>query len=460
MHSIRRRICVILVGITVFALALTVIFVNVTMNDKFNKYMIDIQNKRNERIVTYFQEVYKRDMTWKDTSGSEMRHEAYMSNYCLTLLDLKKEVVWTMDPGELEVRIHSMMMSGENKGVFNSTSFPIKVEEATVGYVSIGQYSSILLSEEDVNFKSSINKNIILSAVLTLLMAILISIYISKQFSTPIKEVSDISVKLSKGNYNSRSNTKSSILELENLRNSINTLGEKLNQQDLLRKRLVSDIAHEIRTPLNILENNLEAMIDGVFPVTNERLVSLNDEVIRFGKLLNNLNVLKEIEAEDITLNLKALSLKELISKEVEAFSLVLKEKEISINYNAAKDDSFQISGDEDKLKQVFINLLSNAVKFNKEKGEICIHIFRKDEQIIVKVKDNGIGIKKQDIPYIFERLYRGDKSRHEIEGSGIGLTVAKNIMLLHSGAIEVESEEGKGTTFSLSFRAFRGSKL
>jgi signal transduction histidine kinase len=267
-----------------------------TVSNKFNEYMIDSQDKRYERIVTYFEEAYKREGKWTSDTGVELMHEAYMGNYCLTLLDKSKQAVWGMDPDDLNTQIHIGEMSGHESGVYTTKTFDIKVDGNVVGYVDIGQYSSVLLSEEDLTFKSSINKSIIVSGALTLMIIISLSLYFSRQFSTPIREVAKMSVSLSQGNFDTKSDITSNIEELEDLRRSINILAGKLKYQDSLRKRLVSDITHEIRTPLNVLQNNLEAMIDGVSPVTNERLNYLNEEVIRFGKLINDLNLLKEFE--------------------------------------------------------------------------------------------------------------------------------------------------------------------
>jgi signal transduction histidine kinase len=310
-----------------------------------------------------------------------------------------------------------------------------------------------LLSPEDVNFKLSINKGIVASIILSLIVAVLISLYFSKQFSKPIMEVSKISVNLSEEDYSPRANTKTDILEIENLRNSINILGEKLKQQDLLRKRLISDMSHEIRTPLNILQNNLEAMIDGIFPVTTEQLAALNDEVIRFGKLLNNLNTLKEFETDSLVIKNGKIELNELITSVCEDFSISFIEKNIEFIYDVNFDEEYWIIGDRDKLKQVFINLLSNAIKFTNERGKVVVNLGKEGENIHVSVKDNGVGISKEDLPFIFERLYRGDKSRNKIEGSGIGLTIVKNILTPHSASISVESTVDKGSNFIIKFK-------
>lgn len=451
MYSIRKKVSILLVTCSFAAIILILMFVNFTINDIFEEYMSDVQNKRYERIITYLEEVYKNEGEWNEMSGIELMHDAYMSNYNLTLYDENNIAVWGMNPMDIRNKIHLENMKVKEQGVYLTKAFELKYNEEVVGYVEIGQYSPLLMTEEDVMFKTSINKSIALSGIITILIITAASLYFSKQFSAPIKEVANMSVKLSKGEFKEKSNVKTNIEEIVNLKNSINILAEKLNSQDMLRRRLVSDISHEIRTPLHVLQNNLEAMIDGVFPVTQERLARLNDEIIRFGKLLNNLDKLKEFESESMKLNFKSINLLHMLENLYIDFLMEAGNKNISLQLIKEENVNYFIIGDSDALKQVFINLVNNAIKFTDENGKISITIY-KDEKIFVEIEDNGIGIKKEDIPFIFERLYRGDKSRHETEGSGIGLTIAKNILDLHSAVIEVESEYGKGTRFKIIF--------
>lgn len=452
MQTIRRRLSILFVICSISAIFLITLFVNTTVNSKFNQYMVDIQNKRHQRIVSYFEEVYKRDGSWSKDSGAELMHEAYMGNYCLTLRNSSKKVIWGMNPNDISLRLHLNTMLAEDNGVYSSRTFEIKSGDRVVGYVDIGQYSSVLMSAEDVNFKASINKSIVASGILTLIIVIIISLYFSKQFTIPISEVVNMSVNLSKGNFDTKSHLKSNIEELESLRNSINILADKLKYQDSLRKRLVSDISHEIRTPLNVLQNNLEAMIDGVFPVTTDRLNYLNEEVVRFGRLLNNLNTLKEFESESIKLNFETIDLDRLIASIYKDFIAAAENKNIRLYYEVEPDKDYCITGDRDKLIQAFINLISNALKFTEAGGKAGIKLYTDKDKIIVEVRDNGIGIKDEDKPFIFERLYRGDRSRHKTEGSGIGLTIVKNILQLHYANIDVESKEGEGTIFRIYF--------
>ncbi len=452
MYSIRRSLAIILIVCTVTAVIISTLFVNLAIDNTFNQYVADNQQKRNERIVDYFTQIYIRDKKWTETSGKEMQHEGYMSNYCLTLLDANKNQVWGMDPNEIMKMNSSYFNEGNNSGQYITNTLPILYNNQIAGYIVIGQFQPLLLSEADINFKKSINVYVAVSTLITILFCIVVSILFSKQFSKPIKTVSETSVDLSKGNYNSKSDINSNVLEINNLINSINVLGERLSQQESLRKRLISDISHEIRTPLNVLQNNLEAMIDGIFPVTNDRLVSLNEEVVRFGKLLSNLNCLKEIEEQKVELNIEKIHLDELVDGVYNDFLINSRNGNIELKLKYDKKKDYSIYGDKDRLRQVFFNILSNAFKFSTSGGVIQLSMDVDKEYVSVTVKDNGIGIKKDDLPYIFERLYRGDKSRNEIEGSGIGLTIVKQIMILHSAEIDVESEDGKGTCFKLRF--------
>ncbi|MGL5381231.1 HAMP domain-containing sensor histidine kinase [Clostridium sp.] len=452
MSTIRRKLSGSFLISSIITIVFIIIFVNIAINKQFVNYMNEVQNKRYNRIVTYFEEVYKKEGAFDNNSGNELIHEAFMNNYCLTLMDSNKEVIWGMNPKDITEDFSFNNMHKEEKGFYTSNIFEIKNKDKVVGYVEIGQYSPILLTEEDTNFITSINKVIIWSAFITIGIGIIISTFLAKQFSKPISEVSEMSTKLSRGNFNIKNDSTTKIKEINDLKVNMNSLAEKLKNQDLLRRKLISDISHEIRTPLNILQNNLEAMVDGIFPITTERLIKLNSEVVRFSKLLNNLDQLKAFESESNKLNLVDVDIEEVTLEVYKQFKIEAKNKNIALTCSIQNENNYIVKGDKDKLKQVIINIINNAIKFTNDYGEVNIYLKKEEEKIVFIVRDNGIGISKEDLPYIFERLYRGDKSRNYIKGNGIGLAIVKSILESHNAKIEAKSKIGKGSTFTITF--------
>jgi signal transduction histidine kinase len=241
-------------------------------------------------------------------------------------------------------------------------------------------------------------------------------------------------------------------VEIEMLRNSVNTLAQKLEKQDDLRKRLISDISHEIRNPLNILQNNVEAMIDGIIPINDESLNMINDEVIRFGKLLENLNALNDLEDQNTEFVFEEINLQELLKEVCMRFEITAKSENVALKFIWDHEQNICVSADKSKLKQVFINLISNAIKYNVDGGCVEVLLTTKDGKPAVVVKDTGVGISEEDVPYIFERLYRDDKSRNIVEGNGLGLSIAKKILEYHNASISVNSSLGVGSVFEVVF--------
>lgn len=453
MKSIKYKLTIAITICSLLSLFIAYIIINITVNTRFNSYLEENQRKRDERIVNVFRDSYVRDGQWTEYSGTILIREAEISNFTVSLLDWDRNTIWAMDP---------LQMIEEEKGRNRDNPFtieqyvpyeiPVKVDDQIAGYVVIGQFSPLIISQEDENFINSITISVFVSAILATGAIIIIAMFFAKQFSDPIENISNIAFNLSSGDLSAREETVSDVAEIEKLRQSINTLGEKLDRQDMMRRRLVSDVSHELRNPLNVLQTNLEAIIDGILPATPERLQTLNSEVIRFGKLIENLNILKQFEAESMKVKMQEIDLKQMLTDLYINFQGVTKDKNIKLRLDAPRKGTFQIIGDKHSLHQVMTNLLHNAMKFTPRNGEISIRLYKDATDCYIKIKDSGIGIPKDEIPYIFERFYRVDKSREVTEGSGIGLTIVSNIVKIHGGRITVESVLGKGTTFTIRF--------
>ena len=217
-------------------------------------------------------------------------------------------------------------------------------------------------------------------------------------------------------------------------------------KQEDVRRQLTSDVAHELRTPVANVSSQLEAMIEEVWEPTKERLQSCYDELGRISGIISDLEKLRQIEASNMVLEKEPVDLLELAQAVKTAFEPELAKKKLTCMVTG---ESAIISGDQRRLHQVIFNLVSNAVKYSTESGQILIDIHNSGKNVQLTVKDQGIGIAKEDIPLIFERFYRTDRSRNrKTGGAGIGLTIVKAIVLAHGGNISVESVKGCGSCF------------
>lgn len=447
MISIRRQLTFLFFGCATLTAVLIYSFVNITINFQVNDYMMENQEKRNERLVTYFEDYYQKNKQFSSDAGAELMHEAYMNQFCLILMDPNKNIIWGMSPESIKGEGMSPL-SGE----YHANVYDLIVNDTIIGYLEIGQHESLLLSQQDLAFKQSINESIALSTGMAIVIIIGISLLFSKPLSKSIQEVSNLAFKISKGVLDVRIHSKMKVKEIQVLNQSINELAQKLQYQEELRKQLVSDVSHELRTPLNILQTNFEAMIDGVLPLNEERLYALNDEVIRFGELLKNLEVLKKFDTDTEQSEYTLLALDELIRGMQHEIEALLSQKNIDYQFVSTNCKSDYILGNQNQLKQVILNLVSNSFKFNGENGQVVIKLSSTTTELVLQVIDNGIGIAQADLPYIFERFYRSNQIRHETEGSGIGLSIVKKIIDLHNATIKIESELGKGTIIEMRF--------
>lgn len=458
MNTIRYKLAVAITVSALMALILTYIIINFNINRQYSIYIRSNQESRDERIVGEFRDAYVSNgkKGWTVDAGTSVVREASISGFSVKLEDANENTVWQLEPELILAQLSARQPEGSpplNLEQFNFKRHQVVVDGDTVGYVTIGQFTPLLISKNEEQFVFSLTMSVLASAIIGSLLIFGFSFFLSKQLSEPISSIASTSFMLSQGNFKTRENLKTDIVEIEQLRQSINILGEKMDQQDTLRRRLISDISHELRNPLNVLQMNLEAMIDGIVPISTDRLASLNSEVIRFGKLLGNLNVLKEFEAESDTSQYKEVNLRALCQDLYNNFLGVAKDKNIHLTFEYYRKDHYHIFGDYHSLYQVVLNLLHNAVKFTPENGRIFLTLKKDANFTYLEVRDTGLGIPEEDIPNIFERFYRVDRSREVIEGSGIGLTIVKRIMDNHKGMIHVSSKVGKGTTFTLKFQ-------
>lgn len=235
--------------------------------------------------------------------------------------------------------------------------------------------------------------------------------------------------------------------QFQELIKRFNKMVSELERSEQQRRNLTTDIAHELRTPLHLIQGNLEGILDGVYQPTPEHINNTLDETKLLARLVNDLQTLSLAEAGQLPLHPTRFLLADLLADLISSFSAQAASLGISLQTNL-HDKSKEFSADYDRLNQVLSNLISNAIRHTPQGGTISIETESTDSGIRIVVRDTGEGIPAESIPFIFDRFWRGDKSRTERVNSGLGLAIAKQLILAHHGMIEVQSKINEGTTF------------
>lgn len=238
------------------------------------------------------------------------------------------------------------------------------------------------------------------------------------------------------------------------LAQTFNDMSVELAKNESMRRHLFASIAHELRTPLAIIQGNLEGMIDDVIPADKKMLLSLEDEILRLGRLVQDLNDLSLAEMDKLTLHKKMADIAVLLEHAVSMLQPLLDEKHIDLTMHFDPNVP-AILTDTDRINQVIYNILNNAIRYIGDGDSITIttSLVKKDqsEYAAVSFADTGNGIQAEDLPHIFQYFYRGEKSRsRKSGGSGIGLALAQQFVQCHGGTIDVQSTVGKGTVFTV----------
>lgn len=280
-----------------------------------------------------------------------------------------------------------------------------------------------------------------------LVVFVIITIFnLYTRFGRPLEELFNAINAVEEGNLSARAPDNKSDMFSELFKRFNKMVGE-LERAEQQRRNLTADIAHELRTPLHIIQGNLEGILDGVYQPTSQHINNTLDETKLLARLVNDLQTLSLAETGQLPLHPTRFLLADLIQDLTSSFSSQAVFLGIDLKANIA-DPNLQITADYDRLNQVLSNLISNALRHTPKGGMISLDASSIEKRVRIEVKDTGYGIPADDLPFIFDRFWRGDKSRTDRTNSGLGLAIAKQLVQAHGGEINVESEVGKGTSF------------
>lgn len=327
-----------------------------------------------------------------------------------------------------------------------SRAVPIRVDGQVMGMLVLGTKPSAL-SGPAVRFLGRVNRALVISGLGAMAIAVVAGVLLARSLTGPLRELTAATRAMAQGTLGQRVSVRSPD-ELGELAASFNQMSAQLDQSQALRRQMTADVAHELRTPLSIVLGHVEALRDGVLPLTQETFDIVHDEVQRLNRLVRDLHTLSLAEAKELPLELGPVSPHSVLADVAATHAVRVQQKGISLEVQAGPDLR-DIHVDYDRMAQVLHNLLDNAIRYTASGGRIILSAAEVPGAIRVSVRDSGPGIAPEELEQVFERLYRGDRSRHRGEGgSGLGLAIAKAIVEGHGGRIWAESEPGKGATF------------
>ncbi len=270
-----------------------------------------------------------------------------------------------------------------------------------------------------------------------------------RRFTTPIGDLVEAAGRVQEGDYSVRVR-ENGPRGVRSLAHAFNAMAARLQTNDEQRRNLMADVTHELRTPLTVIQGNLEALLDGIYPRDDAHLAPVLEETRLLSRLIDDLRTLALAETGALVLQREPTDISQLVSETVASFDSQADAAEIKLDAEIAADVPI-VPIDPARIREVLENLLANALRYTPRGGTVRVKCFvsdaRGDHPLTIAVSDSGAGIAPDDLPNIFERFYKSADSR----GTGLGLAIAKNLVAAHGGAISAESEIGRGTTIQFT---------
>ncbi|MDP2931062.1 MAG: ATP-binding protein [Chloroflexota bacterium] len=328
-----------------------------------------------------------------------------------------------------------------------STGFTAFIGHLEAMQGMMGGMMDSTVNQAALEFISNLGQTLWIAGLLGVALALLLGGLFTRQIVAPLGEVATAARRIAKGDLSQKVKIRGSN-ELADLGESFNTMAQTLSHDRQLRQNMVADIAHELRTPLSVLQANIEAMQDGVLEASAENLASLHQETSLLARLIEDLGTLSLADSGQLEFHPRATDLIKLSSQIMEGMRTQFTSKNVSLALEAP-DSLVPVFVDPDRIEQVMRNLLSNAFRYTPEGGRVTLRLVTDSEGVVASVTDTGTGIPSEDLPHVFERFYRVDRSRtRRTGGSGLGLAIVKQLVEAQGGRVWATSQVGKGTTF------------
>lgn len=316
-----------------------------------------------------------------------------------------------------------------------------------IGYLVFTPGPVLTLRPTEQFFIDQVQRFLLVAALLASVIGAVLGLLFSRTLTRPLDRLAQAARAIAGKDLTQRVEPTGTV-EVANVAVAFNDMASSLQEAEELRRNLVADVAHELRTPLSVMQGTLTAQLDGVFPLDLSETAKLYDETRLLSRLIDDLRELAQAEAGQLPLNIGAIDLKRVITTTVNAFDGAATEKQIRLNDEAA-DQLPLVAADSERVAQVLRVLINNALRHTPPQGTVTVAATPLTEQVEISVSDTGDGITPAELPFVFDRFWRGDKSRaRETGGSGLGLAIAKQLIEAQGGSIGVQSQAAAGSRF------------
>lgn len=347
------------------------------------------------------------------------------------------------------------METGKFNGFYNTTHY---IVGAPV-YVNGGETASHLVfvttkANNVYKMANDFSTYFFFCALLSLSIAFISIYYLTRRFTSPIKQMNKVAKEYAKGNFDEKVEIKSND-EIGQLAATLNDMSVSLNSLEQLRRSFVANVSHELRTPMTTISGFVDGIRDGTIPVEKQEfyLDIVSDEIKRMSRLVASLLDISKIESGDFIINKSKFDICSLVGKAALNFEKECEKKDLGVQI-VMPEDGITVEADEDCIYRVVYNLIENAVKYSKEKGRIIIKVEDSPKTAYISVYNTGKGIKKEDLPFVFERFYKSDKSRSlDTKSLGLGLYMVKSLITAHDEKIWATSEYGSYAEFIFTLK-------
>jgi signal transduction histidine kinase len=442
--------------LTIFAIG---IIVNILINKSFERYALDRQKRQIAAILEQVEQQYNGETGLCDVEGLEViGNAALLNGYIIHIRTVNNEIHWDIQQHKAEECLLALQHAETNmhsrypnfQGGYTEITAELKYSDLTTGSLIIGYYGPYSLDDDELSLINLINKILLAIAVVFIIIAVIVAALETWHITKPITAVIGATQYIADGKYASACQTKANSREVNDLLLAIDAMSEKLETKEKQKRQMTADIAHELRSPLQNLQSQVDAMIDGIIQPDSGRLASCREEILRLIEIVKQLQELYILENSAVELHKSRFDFFAICESVYREFVESAGDKHITLLRRLPIPAP--VYGDKNRIKQCLVNLTTNAIAYSDEGGTVTLAYDLTGNTARISVADTGRGIPPKDLPHVFERFYRIDKSRNHLTGGmGIGLSITRAIAEAHGGSIAVESTVGRGSVFTIT---------